>query len=121
MIRFFANANYDFMGVRRWAYIATAAVALAGIIPLAMRGLNQSIEFTGGTLVQLTAQDPAISDGTIRAALDRAGIVGAEVQAFGAPNEFVIRARLSPSGTGQAETTQQTAAAVDSALGRALG
>src|SRR5437867_3231049 len=99
MIRFFANANYDFMGVRRWAYIATAAVALAGIIPLLVRGLNQSIEFTGGTLVQLTAHDDSISDGTIRTALDRAGITGAEVQAYGAPNEFVIRARLTPNVT----------------------
>ncbi len=121
MIRFFANANYDFMAARHWAYISTGAVALAGLVALAVRGVNQSIEFTGGTLVQLTAQDPAISDGTIRAALDRAGITGAEVQAYGAPNEFVIRARLSSSVTEQLETTQQTAAAVDSALGRAFG
>lgn len=121
MIRLFANANYDFMGVRRWAYAATAAVALPGLVLLLIRGLNQSIEFTGGTLIQVTAADPAITDGSIRAALDAAGLSGAEVQAYGAPNEFVIRARLTTTVEQLEGTTQQTAAVVDSALTRRFG
>ena len=50
MIRFFANANYDFIKWRRWAYGLTALVIVPGMILLAARGLNYSIEFTGGTL-----------------------------------------------------------------------
>ncbi len=121
MIRLFANANYDFMGVRRWAYAATAAIALPGLLVLLFRGLNQSIEFTGGTLIQVTAADPAITDGSIRSALDGAGLPGTEVQAYGAPNEFVIRARLTPTAEQLEGTTQQTAAVVDSALARRFG
>jgi preprotein translocase SecF subunit len=121
MIRFFANANYDFLGARRWAYGATAVVAVIGLALLAVRGLNESIEFTGGTLIQVTAGSSRVTEGSIRSALDAAGLQGAEVQTYGAPNEFVIRTRLSPSAQRSEGTTQETAAAVDSALGRAFG
>jgi preprotein translocase SecF subunit len=121
MFRLFENARYDFLGVRRYAYIASIAVAVPGLTLLAVRGLNESIEFTGGTLLQVEARDPAINTGAIRSALDAAGIRGAEIQTFGSPNEFVIRARLSPNPAEAQETTQETAAAVDSALARAFG
>ncbi len=56
MTRFFANANYDFIGVRRYAYGLTAAIILPGLLFLMIKGLNYSIEFTGGTLVQIQTQ-----------------------------------------------------------------
>jgi hypothetical protein len=31
MIRIFANANYDFLSVRKTAYIITAAIAIPGL------------------------------------------------------------------------------------------
>lgn len=121
MLRLFENARYDFLGVRRYAYAATIVLAVPGLSLLALRGLNESIEFTGGTLLQLEVSDPAINTGAIRSALDAAGIRGAEIQTFGAPNEFVIRARLSSDARVAQETTQETAAAVDSALARSFG
>ncbi len=121
MFRLFENARYDFLGVRRYAYAATIAVAIPGLTLLAVRGLNESIEFTGGTLLQVEAKDRAINTAAIRSALDAAGIRGAEIQTFGAPSEFVVRARLSPDPAEAQETTQETAAAVDSALARAFG
>jgi preprotein translocase subunit SecF len=121
MFRLFKDARYDFLGVRRYAYVATIAVALPGFALLGFRGLNESIEFTGGTLVQIQARNPAIAEGGIRDALNQAGLQGAEVQRFGAPDEFVIRARLSPDVQQTVESTQETAAAVDTALTRAFG
>ena len=53
MTRFFANANYDFIGFRKYAYGLTAAILVPGLIFLAIFGLHYSIEFTGGTLVQV--------------------------------------------------------------------
>ena len=53
MLRLFANANYDFIAVRRYAYVVTAVLVLPGLLLLLVRGLNYSIEFTGGTLVQV--------------------------------------------------------------------
>jgi len=121
MIRFFANANYDFLAARRWAYGATAAVALIGLGLLPIRGLNESIEFTGGTLIEVTATSPRVTEGSLRSALDAGGLRGAEVQTYGAPNEFVIRTRLGAEAQRSEGTTQETAAAVESALTRAFG
>jgi len=88
MIRLFANANYDFIKWRRWAYALTGLVIVPGIALLLYRGLNYSIEFTGGTLMQLTA--PHTDIGKIRSALDAAGIHGAEIQSFGLPARYAI-------------------------------
>lgn len=115
MIRIFANANYDFLAVRKIAYALTVALVLPGAVLLAFRGLNESIEFTGGTLIQIRTLDSSITTAGIRAALEGAGMNGAEIQTFGAPNEFVIRARLSGSAVSD-ETTQETSAAVGRAL-----
>src|SRR2546421_8351395 len=53
MIRLFANANYDFIKWRRWAYGLTAAIIIPGFALFLVRGLNYSIEFTGGTQLQV--------------------------------------------------------------------
>ena len=90
MTRFFAHANYDFIGVRKYAYAITAAIILPGLLFLAVRGLNYSIEFTGGTLLQIRAKT-AVNVGAVRSALDGQGIHGAEIQQFGTATEYTIR------------------------------
>jgi preprotein translocase subunit SecF len=121
-MRFFANANYDFIAVRKYAYAVTAAIIIPGMILLAFSGLNYSIEFTGGTLVQLTniGQRP-IAAGDLRSALDAGGMRGAEVQNFGTDREFVIRTRLSAVVSGTQEEAQRTAQAVQTALTQRFG
>jgi len=120
MIRLFANANYDFIKWRRWAYGLTAAIIIPGFALFLVRGLNYSIEFTGGTLIQVQTAEP-VGPERIRSALDAAGIRDAEIQQFGAANEYVIRARLGRADAVVEGSTETTAAAVDSALARALG
>src|SRR5436190_1698253 len=120
MIRLFANANYDFIKWRRWAYGLTAAIIIPGFALFLVRGLNYSIEFTGGTLIQVQTAEP-VGPERIRGALDAAGIRDAEIQQFGAINEYVIRARLGRADALVAGSTETTAAAVDSALARSLG
>ncbi|MBI1966416.1 MAG: protein translocase subunit SecF, partial [Gemmatimonadetes bacterium] len=120
MIRLFANANYDFIGLRKWAYGLTALVIVPGFLLMLNRGPNYSIEFTGGTLVQVQTQGQ-VDIGTLRAALDRGGLRGAEIQTFGADSEFVIRARLAPDQASDETATQQTARAVSGALDAEVG
>jgi preprotein translocase subunit SecF len=119
MTRFFANANYDFIGVRRYAYGLTAAIILPGLLFLMIKGLNYSIEFTGGTLVQIQT-NKLLDVATLRSDLDREGIHGSEIQNFGSANEFVVRARVAKPGT-DANDTQATAQAVSQALDQVLG
>lgn len=119
MIRFFANANYDFIGVRKFAYAVTAALFAVSLVALVAFGLNYSIEFTGGTLVHVRAA-PGTEVAQLRGALDAQGLRGAEIQAFGVPGEFIIRARTAKAGS-DADNTQETANAVRGALDQVVG
>ena len=65
---------------------------LAAVFFLATRGLNFSIEFTGGTLIEVGYQQAADVD-AIRSSLDRAGYK-AEVQNFGSSRDVLIRMHL---------------------------
>jgi preprotein translocase subunit SecF len=65
---------------------------LAAVGFLAFKGLNLSVEFTGGTLLEVGYQRPADVD-AIRRSLDRAGYK-AEVQNFGSSREVLIRMHL---------------------------
>jgi preprotein translocase subunit SecF len=116
MIRLFANASYDFIKWRRWAFSLTGAIMLIGVGFLATRGINYSIEFTGGTLMQVETHKK-VETGVIRAALDNVGLNGAEIQTFGSDTSYVIRARLAHSAGTTDETSSQ---AVATAVGRAL-
>src|SRR3954462_6667588 len=65
---------------------------IAAVFFLAHRGLNFSIEFTGGTLVEVGYKEPADVD-AVRRALDQAGYK-AEVQNFGSSREILLRMHL---------------------------
>jgi len=120
MIRLFANANYDFIGFRKIAYIVTAIIMIPGLLMIAFTGLNYSIEFTGGTLVQVATTQPA-NIGEIRAALEAEGIPQPEITTFGGSNEFVVRARLAQHQAVTEREAQSTAEVVRSALTKKLG
>jgi preprotein translocase subunit SecF len=121
-MRLFDNANYEFLAVRRQAYLATALVAIPGLLFLAFRGLNESIEFTGGALIQVHAVDSTIAIGGVRDALGRQGLRAAELSTFGTPHDFLIRVQTAALAAGTDEPAPQAAAAaVDSALSATYG
>ena len=68
-----------------------AFIAL-GLVSFALKPINYSIEFTGGTMMQVQFAKP-VDVGALRTALDQAGITGAEIQQFGTNREFTIRAQ----------------------------
>jgi len=65
---------------------------LAAVFFLVHRGLNFSIEFTGGTLIEVGYKDSADVD-AVRRALEQAGYK-AETQNFGSSREVLIRMHL---------------------------
>jgi preprotein translocase subunit SecF len=65
---------------------------LAAVFFLFTKGLNFSIEFTGGTLIEVGYQQAADVE-RIRSSLDRSGFK-AEVQNFGSSREVLIRMHL---------------------------
>ena len=55
----FVNADYDFLKIRRTAYIVSAALILVGIISLIMHGgPNYSIDFEGGLMMRISFEEP---------------------------------------------------------------
>ena len=91
-MRLFANARYDFIGLRRTTYILSAAAIALGIAAALYwqitRGswLAYGVDFTGGTLVQVRFEQPA-AVGQLRALFP-----DAEITRFGAEHEYLIRA-----------------------------
>jgi protein-export membrane protein SecD/preprotein translocase SecF subunit len=117
--RLFANARYDFIRVRRWAYAVTAAVIVPGLIMLAATGVSYSIEFTGGAMMHVRTAE-SVQTTQLRAALERGGVSNPEIQSFGSAQDYIIRARLDATGATEAQTTAITAAtrtALDAELG----
>ncbi|MGH7588097.1 MAG: protein translocase subunit SecF [Gemmatimonadota bacterium] len=98
MIWLFHGANYPFMDYRRWAYALSGLLILAtGVSIVARGGLEYSIDFTGGTLVQLDFEQP-IEAQVLRGALEgMPGLESSEVQHFGDPSDVVVRAQV-PQG-----------------------
>jgi preprotein translocase subunit SecF len=90
-MRFFRNANYDFLSVRRRAYVVSAVLLLLGIGSLVLRGgPRYGVDFTGGTLLQVEFFEPtSVSD--LRSVLASAGMENAQIQQLGDSNEFMIR------------------------------
>ena len=120
MIRLFANANYDFIKWRRVAFSLTGAIMLIGAGFLATRGLNYSIEFTGGTSVQFEVAHK-VETGDIRAALDKVGLRGADIYNFGSDTSYVVRARLGDQAAAGDAGTQAVADSVARALDQSVG
>ena len=101
MLRILHDTTYDF--IRWWKVMAgiTIAFILLGLGSLAVKPPNYSIEFTGGTLMQLEFTQPP-DVGEIRSTLDQAGIRGAEIQQFGSNREFTVRAQNAAAVAAQA-------------------
>jgi preprotein translocase subunit SecF len=72
--------------------IISLVTFVAAVGFLAFKGLNFSIEFTGGTVIEVGYQQSADVD-AIRGALERSGYK-AEVQNFGSSREVLIRMHL---------------------------
>ncbi|MFI5235144.1 MAG: hypothetical protein ACHQXA_05480, partial [Gemmatimonadales bacterium] len=108
-MRFFHHAKYNFIAVEKLAWSITGAIILPGLLLLAFRGLNYSVEFTGGTLIQVGA-NAAVDFGQVRSALEKNGVDAPELQAFGSTgHEFMIRARVGEaSGQVDVNNTQVT-------------
>jgi preprotein translocase subunit SecF len=118
MLRILHDTKYDFIKPWRIAIGVTVAFIATGLIFLGVHhGLNRSIEFTGGTLVQVEfAKRPDVGD--LRGTVDAAGFRGAEIQQFGSDTSFTIRAAGHQTVGGKVENT---AAEIQTALEQKYG
>jgi len=80
----------NFMGVRNIAFGVTVLLTVLALFSWFHKGLNYGLDFTGGTLIELTYEKPA--DVTlVRNELVKAGYHEAIVQSFGATTDLLVR------------------------------
>jgi preprotein translocase subunit SecF len=82
--------NFDFMKLRNVAIVFSAILLIVSIAALVTRGLNLGLDFTGGTLLEVSYQQPADIE-QIRGQLDESGFLGSTVQHFGSETDVLIR------------------------------
>ena len=84
------DTQFDFLGKRRLAGMISLALIAVGIASLLVRGLNFGIDFTGGTLVEVSYKD-SVTVERVREQLKSAQFDGARIQYFGTSRDILIR------------------------------
>jgi len=93
----------DFLGKRKLAAVLSVILVIFSIILLVVRGLNFGIDFTGGTLVEVSYEQPAeISQ--VRSALSQAEFDDVIVQYFGTATDLLIRLPATEKKAAQVST-----------------
>ena len=95
----------------RWSRVTLWLSLLAivvSIVALVRPGLNFALDFTGGTVVELSFEQPA-DLARIRSTLADAGYEGAQVQSFGSTRDVLVRLRpdADTGAAAQAESEAQ--------------
>ena len=115
MLQIFVNANYDFVGKRRWFYLLSGGLVVLSLISILFRGgLTYGIDFTGGTLVQVRFDKP-VSVETVRKGLDEISLGNGVIQQFGDAQEYLIR--LHQAGDNPETLSKRVLAALGKASG----
>ena len=98
MVWLFRGAQYPFLKYKKWAYASSIVLTLITVGSIALHGgLEYSIDFTGGTLVQLEFENEVETQALRDALGTMEGLQDAEVQRFGDPSDVVVRAQV-PAG-----------------------
>jgi len=92
-MHFFENANYHFVRIRRKAMLVSAVIIVAGFASIAFhRGLESSIDFEGGALVEIGLQS-AVPVQDVRSIMSGAGFKDAEITRFGTEPNYLIKVK----------------------------
>lgn len=81
---------WDFM---RWDYLAfsiSGFLLIVSVIIMGVRGFNWGLDFTGGTVIEITLERPADMD-LMRTSLEKAGFADPLLQNFGSSRDIMVR------------------------------
>ena len=88
-----------FMALRKYWYALSTLVVVASIVLVMVRGLNLTVDFTGGVVLELGFSQPVDLE-EVRGALAAGGVEDFQVRTYGTASELEVR--LPPAGTGAA-------------------
>lgn len=109
------DTNFNFLGVRKIPMVLSVILLIGSFVSLATYKLNLGLDFTGGTLVELSYKKPVeITD--LRSQLVTAGVSDAVVQHFGTSRDVLIRIPVRPD-TSSAQLSEQLTQILRKAVG----
>jgi len=83
----------NFVGYRKWWYLLSGVVIVAGMISFGFRGLNLGIDFKGGNLFEIEFEK-TLTVHDIRKSLEKIGFGDAIIQQVSAADHYVIKTSL---------------------------
>src|SRR5262252_3584514 len=93
MLQLLVGTNIPFMRYRRFAYVFSSVIVAAALAWFFVKGPRYSVDFTGGTLLQIRTSQVVHAD-KLRSALEAEGIQAELQQMTGDnPNEYLLRFR----------------------------
>jgi len=96
------KTHIDFIGKDRIFFTLSVVLLVASVVSLATRGLNFGLDFTGGTLIEVSFPQAANIE-QVRADLQSVNLDDAVVQTFGAANDLIVRVPPREAGQSSAE------------------
>ncbi len=121
MIRIFNHTTYDFLKYWRIAAGITVAFLVLGLATFGITGgPNYSIEFTGGTLMQLEFKTPP-DVAAIRSTVESADVSGAEITQYGEATSYTVRAQDAAAVEEQEAGAESVAKRIEAALKQRFG
>lgn len=95
------NRPLDFMSLRKWTTILSVVLIVVSLGSLAVNKLNWGLDFTGGTLIEVSFSQPADLV-NVRDVLAERDYEDAVVQNFGSSRDILVR--VPPRGAEDAES-----------------
>ncbi len=92
------QTEFNFMGQRKVAVIFSAILIITSLVSITTRGLNFGLDFTGGTLIEVSYTESADLS-VIRDELSKSGYGSAIAQHFGSTKDVVVRIPIDQSAT----------------------
>jgi SecD/SecF fusion protein len=95
----FKHTKIDFIGLRKYFYIVSGVILLAGTVSLFVRGLNPGIDFTGGRTFVIRFEKPVTTE-EIASRLNASFGDLPQVVTFGSVNQVKITTKYRINETG---------------------
>ena len=103
MLQLLVGTDIPFMRYRRYAYVFSSLILAATLVWFFTKGPRYSVDFTGGTLLQIRTNEVVHAD-RLRAALEAEGIQAELQQMTGEnPNEYMLRFRTQADPVAQVQ------------------
>lgn len=108
-LNMFQNIKIDFIGLRKSMYLLSSILIGIGIVSLFIRGLDPSVEFTGGRTYIVRFEKPVVT-ADIRSSLTQTLQEAPEVKTFGEDNQVKITTKyLIDDKTAEADSAVEVA------------